>query len=313
MAHSRASEQGVRRQIAPSPLGAGGPPRARIRQHIRMRVGILGLGLMGASLALALRRARPALTLVGRDPDPDTMRRARALGVIEDGDPRTADVLFLAVPIAALPEVLAGLAGHRGVVTDLASTKAHVMRWATAAGVDLVGGHPMCGRELAGFDAADPDMFAGAPWVLTRDEPRVTDLVRAVGSLPVFLDPEHHDRLVAGVSHAAFVLSAAYVLALAGDPDWEEMQGVAGSGFRDVSRLAAGDPGLYAAIASTNREHLAEALRGVEAALARLRRHVEAGDGRLVELFEEARLARERWARGAAGVQAAADERGGQR
>jgi prephenate dehydrogenase len=278
-----------------------------------MRVGILGLGLMGSSFALALRRSRPDLSLVGDDPDAATMRRARALGLIEEGDPRTADLLVLAVPIAAMPEVLAGLGGRRGIVTDLASTKAHVLRWAAAAGVDLVGGHPMCGREQAGIDAADPDIFQGAPWVLTRDEPAVTGLVRAVGSWPVFMDAERHDRLVAGVSHAAFVLSAAYVLALAGDADWEAMQHVAGSGFRDVSRLAAGDPGLYAAIVSTNREHLVEALRGVEASLARMRRHLEAGDGRLVELFEEARLTRERWSRGASGVPAATDERGGQR
>ncbi|HYW27489.1 MAG TPA: prephenate dehydrogenase/arogenate dehydrogenase family protein [Terriglobales bacterium] len=273
-----------------------------------MRVGILGLGLMGSSFALALRRARPDLSLVGDDPDAVTMRRARGLGLVDEGDPRTADVLVLAVPIAAMPEVLAGLAGRRGVVTDMASTKAHVVRWAAAAGVDLVGGHPMCGREQAGIDAADPDIFQGAPWVLTRDEPTVTGLVDAVGSWPVFLDAERHDRLVAGVSHAAFVLSAAYVLALAGDRDWEAMQHVAGSGFRDMSRLAAGDPGLYAAIVSTNRAHLTDALRALEASLARMRRHVEAGDGRLVELFEEARLARERWSRGGKGATPAAGE-----
>jgi prephenate dehydrogenase len=267
-----------------------------------MRVGILGLGLMGASLARALRRVRPDLTLTGSDPDAATMRRALALGLVDEGDPRAADVVFLAVPIAAMPEVLAGLNGHRGVVSDLASTKARVMHWAAAAGVDLVGGHPMCGREQSGIDAADPDLFQGAPWVLTRDEPVVTELVRAVGSTPVFMDADFHDRLVAGVSHTAFMVSAAYVLALAGDADWDAMQQVAGSGFRDVSRLAAGDPGLYAAIASTNREHLVEALRGVEAALARMRRHLEAGDGRLVELFEEAQRARERWARGTSGV-----------
>ena len=278
-----------------------------------MRVGILGLGLMGSSLALALRRARPDLSLVGSDADVVTMRRALALGLVEEGDPRTADVVVLAVPIAAMPEALAGLSGRGGIVTDLASTKAHVMRWAAAAGVDLVGGHPMCGREQAGIDAADPDIFRGAPWVLTRDEPAVTGLVRAVGSSPVFMDAERHDRLVAGVSHAAFVLSAAYVLALSGDADWEAMQRVAGSGFRDMSRLAAGDPGLYAAIVSTNREHIADALRAVEAAVARARRHLEAGDGRLVELLEEARRTRERWARGPNGVPAAADERGSQR
>jgi prephenate dehydrogenase len=185
------------------------------------------------------------------------------------------------------------------VVTDLASTKARVMGWAAAAGVDLVGGHPMCGRELSGLAAADGALFENAPWILTRDDPLVAELVRAVGARPVFMDPDRHDRLVAGVSHAAFVLSTAYVLALAGSPDWADMQGVAGSGFREMSRLAAGDPELYAAIVSTNREPVAEAVRAAEASLARVRRHLEAGDARLVELFEEAKQARDRWTGGA--------------
>jgi prephenate dehydrogenase len=263
-----------------------------------MRVGILGLGLMGSSFALALRRAMPGVALVGRDSDAGTQTRALERGVVQAGDPTQSDVLVLATPISALPTILAGLAGHGGAVTDMASTKAHVMRWAAAAEVDLVGGHPMCGRERSGIGAADPDVFQGAPWVLTRDEPAVTELVRAVGATPVFMDAERHDRLVAGVSHAAFVLSAAYVLAMAGDAEWPEMQRVAGPGFRDMSRLAAGDPELYADIAGTNRDATLAAVRAVEGSLARFRRHLEAGDSRLVELFEEARRVRERWAGG---------------
>jgi prephenate dehydrogenase len=275
-----------------------------------MRIGIIGLGLMGGSLALALRAARPELELVGVDSDPATLRRALARGLVVAGDPAEAEVVVVAAPIPALPEVLARLAGHPGVVTDMASTKARVMRWAAAAGVDLVGGHPMCGSERSGLDAADAGLFAGAPWILTRDEPRVTDLVRAVGAVPVVMDADRHDHLVAGVSHAAFMLSAAYVLALAGDGEWPAMQEVAGTGFRDVSRLAGGDPQLYAAIASTNRERLTESVRAVESSLARLRRHLEAGDGRLVELFEEARRARERWERRPRAAVAAPSPRG---
>jgi prephenate dehydrogenase len=278
-----------------------------------MRIGIIGLGLMGGSLALALRAARPEVELVGADSDEATMRRARAGGLVVPGDPAEADVVVIAAPIPALPEILASLAGHPGVVTDMASTKVRVMRWAAAAGVDLVGGHPMCGSERSGLDAADAALFAGAPWILTRDEPRVVELVRAVGAVPLVMDAERHDHLVAGVSHAAFLLSAAYVLALAGDGEWPAMQEVAGTGFRDVSRLAAGDPELYAAIASTNRERMAESVRAVESSLARLRRHLEAGDGRLVELLEEARSARERWERRQRAPVAAARPRGGER
>jgi prephenate dehydrogenase len=260
-----------------------------------VRVGIVGLGLMGGSLALALRARRPDWELVGTDTDGSAMARALERGIVDEGSVRDVDLLVLAAPIPALPELLSGLGGCRAVVTDLASTKVRVMAWAAAAGVDLVGGHPMCGRELSGLEAAEAALFEGAPWVLTRDDPVVTGLVEAVGARPLFMDAEVHDRLVAGVSHAAFLLSAAYVLAMAGSPEWGEMQRVAGSGFREMSRLAAGDPELYAAIVSTNREPIVEAVRAAESSLARLRRHLEAGDPRLVELFEEAKQVRDRW------------------
>ncbi len=204
-------------------------------------------------------------------------------------------MVVLAAPIAALPQLLPDLAGCPGVVTDMASTKTRVLRWAAAAGVDLVGGHSMCGSERSGIEAADPDLFLDAPWVLIRDEPRVGDLMRAVGATPLVMDPELHDRLVAGVSHSAFLLSAAYVRSLAEEPEWELMR-LVGPGFRDMSRLAAGDPEFYAAVVATNREAILRSLSAVEASLAKLRRHVEAGDGCLVELLEEAKRVRQRWA-----------------
>jgi prephenate dehydrogenase len=179
----------------------------------------------------------------------------------------------------------------------MASTKGSVMEWASAAGIELVGGHPMCGKEQAGIDAADASIFEGAPWVLTSADPAVTELVESVGAHPLVMDAETHDRLVAGVSHAAFLLSVGYVLSLSGRSDWPEASKLAASGFRDMSRLAAGDPSLYAGIARTNRVHLMEQLDAITATLGRLRRHLDADDPRLVELFEEARSVRERWAK----------------
>jgi prephenate dehydrogenase len=171
------------------------------------------------------------------------------------------------------------------------------MEWAAAAGIDLVGGHPMCGKEKAGIDAADASVFKGAPWVLTQEEPVLVDLIEAVGAHPIVMDAESHDRLVAGVSHAAFLLSVGYVLALSRRKDWPEASRLAAGGFRDMSRLAAGDPQLYAGVTRTNRANLIEQLDLVAAELARLRRHLEADDPRLVELFEEAHAVRERWAK----------------
>ena len=260
---------------------------------------------MGSSFALALKGARPDVVLVGSDPNPVVVRKALERDVVSTANTdlspvEMADVVVVAAPINSLREVFAQLAARAPgrPVTDMASTKAAVVEWAAAEGIDLVGGHPMCGKETSGIDAADPAMFEGAPWVLTRDEPDVTSLVTAVGAHPVFLDPVEHDRLVAGVSHAAFLLSVGYVLALSRRKDWPEASKLAAGGFRDMSRLAAGDPDLYAGVARTNREAILELLDGVIKELGRLYRHIETDDPRLVELFEEARAVRERWAKG---------------
>jgi prephenate dehydrogenase len=101
--------------------------------------------------------------------------------------------------------------------------------------------------------------------------------------------------LVAGVSHAAFLLSVGYVLALSRRKDWPEASRLAAGGFRDMSRLAAGDPDLYAGVTKTNRDNLVEMLDAISAELVKLRRHLEADDPRLVELFEEAKSVRDRW------------------
>jgi prephenate dehydrogenase len=267
-------------------------------------VAIVGLGLMGSSLALALKEARPDLVVVGSDRDPSTVLKAVERGIVVSASAdlavlEMAEIVVLAVPILALREVFAKLgtkvAGK--VVTDMASTKVTVLEWASSSGIDLVGGHPMCGKETAGIDAADPSIFKGAPWILTKDDPVVTRLVESVGAHPLVMAAETHDRLVAGVSHAAFMLSVGYVLSLSARSDWPEASRLAASGFRDMSRLAAGDPSLYAGIARTNRAQLLEQLDAISATLARLRRHLEADDPRLIELFEEARAVRDRWTR----------------
>jgi len=230
---------------------------------------------MGASFAEALRPSRPGIEIVGIDSNPATLATALERGIIREPGIEGADVIVLAVPPLAIRDLLPNLPRH-ALVTDMASTKARIMTWAAESGVDFVGGHPMCGRELSGIDAADPDLFRGAPWVLTRIDSRVEALVRAVGP-------------------SAFILSAAYALAVAGSREWPEMAGIASTGFRDMTRLAAGSAEMYAGIAATNAENIVEWLLLIEKQVAKLRRHIEAGDPRLAELFEEAREKRERW------------------
>ena len=267
-------------------------------------VAVVGLGLMGSSFALALKKARPDVTIVGSDRNPLVVRKALDRGIVASANTdlsvvEMAEVVMVGAPLNAMRELFAQLAVKAAgkPITDMASTKATVMEWAAAEGIDLVGGHPMCGKETSGIDHAEADLFERAPWVLTRDDGWITELVEAVGAHPVVMDAVTHDRLVAGVSHTAFLLSVGYVLALSRREDWPQASRLAAGGFRDMSRLAAGDPDLYAGVARTNRQNLVEMLDAVSAELARLRRHLEADDPRLVELFEEARDVRERWAK----------------
>ena len=259
---------------------------------------------MGSSFALALKKARPDIVVVGSDRNPLVVRKALDRDIVSTANTdlsvvEMADVVIVGAPIGAMRELFAklGALSEGKPVTDMASTKADVVEWAAAEGIELVGGHPMCGKETSGIDAADPSMFEHAPWVLTRDEPRITELVEAVGAHPIVMDAVTHDRLVAGVSHAAFLLSVGYVLALSRRQEWPDASRLAAGGFRDMSRLAGGDPDLYAGVVRTNRENLIEMLDAISAELSRLRRHLEADDPRLIELFEEARSVRERWAR----------------
>ena len=268
-------------------------------------VAVIGLGLMGSSFALALKEARPDTVIVGADTDPATLRKALDRGVVASASAdasvaEIADIIVIGAPIRAMREIFVSLRGgtEGKLVTDMASTKVDVMGWAAAAGIDLIGGHPMCGKEMSGIAAADASLFKDAPWVVTREDPRLSELIRAVGAHPIVMDAETHDRLVAGVSHAAFLLSVGYVLALSRRADWPEASRLAAGGFRDMSRLAAGDPELYGGVTRTNRANLIEQLDAISAELTRLRRHLEADDPRLVELFEEARAVRERWAKG---------------
>src|SRR5258708_2197176 len=133
--------------------------------------------------------------------------------------------------------------------------------------------------------------------VIVGSDPESRELREAVGATTIGTDAETHAGLVAGVSHAAFLLSVGYVLAVSRRSDWPEASRLAAGGFRDMSRLAAGDPELYAGVTRTNRAHLIEQLDAVAAGLARLRRHLRACGPPLVELFEEAHAVRERWAK----------------
>jgi prephenate dehydrogenase len=248
------------------------------------RANVVGLGLVGGSVALGLRTLGWRVT--GDDADDSTVEQARARGVIDAVglDPR-AEITFVAVPVlATADQVKRALAETAGAVTDVASVKA-----AICAAVDdsrFVGGHPMAGSELDGLEGAQGDLFEGAVWVLTpaahSDDTvfaNVASVVRSLGAEVVALAPERHDQLVAVVSHVPH-LTAATLMGLASDRAEEHaaLLRLAAGGFRDMTRVASGRPGIWLDICAENRPAIVDALDQLIGGLAEMRDIIGADD-----------------------------------
>jgi prephenate dehydrogenase len=194
-----------------------------------------------------------------------------------------------------------------------------VLEWAREllpGTTDFVGGHPMAGREKSGPTAATRDLFQSAIYCLTPTttvRPQALELVEAMvvqtGAKVYYIDPHEHDAYVAGVSHLPFTLSAALVEAVSRSPAWREMMPLAANGFRDMTRLAAGDVVMHRDIAMTNRAALGRWLGETAQLLLEIREHLAAGDTAQIEaLFERARATREEWAASKPGTRPGEDD-----
>ncbi|MFN2505896.1 MAG: prephenate dehydrogenase/arogenate dehydrogenase family protein [Acidimicrobiales bacterium] len=262
------------------------------------RAVIVGTGLIGGSIGLALRERGWKVT--GRDADPDRARRALELGALDFvGHDPDADVTFVATPVSVIVEEALRALSDGGVVTDVGSVKGPVV-----AGVNdsrFVGGHPMAGSEQEGVEGATADLFDGATWVLT---PRldtdgdaytqVRSVISALGAEVIALPPERHDELVAMVSHVPHLTAASLMmLAAEGAEEHAAMLRLAAGGFRDMTRVAAGHPGIWPDICAENREAIVGALDQLAGVLAGMRELVVMGDrAGLLEALERARHAR---------------------
>lgn len=269
-----------------------------------MRVAVIGTGLIGTSVALALREHGASVWLA--DTDPEAVRLAASLGA---GEPLlaagpglgpemgAADIAVLAVPPAAVAATLAA-AQARGLAacyTDVASVKQLPVTQARALGCDLtsfVPGHPLAGREKHGPAAARADLFLGRTWALcpppeTSEQAvaTITTLVRTCGAVPVRADAAAHDRWVALVSHAPHLVAAAMAARLEAAP--AEALDLAGQGLRDVTRIAAGDTSLWTQILAANAGPVAEVLAAVAADLAEAARMLTDGDPKSVATLLE--------------------------
>lgn len=253
------------------------------------RVAVAGLGLMGGSLALALRGKCQAV--IGVDNDPDVIRQAAGmklaatLGNVDAGLLEGADLVVLAAPISGILDLLARLPDlHHGkaVVVDLASTKSEIVQAMERlpGRFDPMGGHPMCGKEKGSLAYSEAGLYAGAPFALVplnrtsgRARRLVSQMVQAVGASPLWMAAATHDWMVAATSHLPFLV--ANVLAAMTPP---EAAPLAGPGFRSTTRVGETDAGMMTEIMRSNRDNILLALAGYRSALGRLEAMLSCGD-----------------------------------
>jgi prephenate dehydrogenase len=278
-------------------------------------VTIIGLGLIGGSIGLALRQAKKsAWEIVGYSRRQETVANAVNAGAIERGQAnlkdavKEADLVIVATPVLTVKEIFSGMALHLPsgcIVTDTGSTKVRVMKWAEEIlppTVDFVGGHPMAGRETYGIEAATAELFRGCTYCLTssvtasrKSIDTVTSMVKKLGARPLLIDPQEHDNLVAGISHLPVLLSAALVSLTSRNRSWSKMSKLAASGYYDLSRLASGSPEVNAHICLSNREAIVDWIDKFSQELDRYRQMVAEGDKRLEQALTEANEARQEW------------------
>jgi prephenate dehydrogenase len=289
------------------------------------QVTIIGLGLIGSSIGIGLRRwasndgkRTPVLSVTGFDLDLEHQNYSKKIKAVDSTEwditkaVRDADMVVVAVPPMAVEEVFRSIAPHLkagAIVTDVTSTKVQIMEWAREILTEtthFIGGHPMAGKAQS-IEGADGDLFKEATWCIVpsvgADDnavQTVLGMVNALGAEPMFIDAHEHDGFVGGISHLPFLLSIALMRVVSKDAAWRDMKFLTAGGFRDVSRLAAGSPEMHRDICSTNREAITrwldQAIDELQHARSLIAAGSDEGDETLLARFREARDARADWA-----------------
>lgn len=260
-------------------------------------IAILGIGLVGGSLALAAKR-RLGARVIGFDPDPEIRSKALELGVIDDAADSVAAavaadgaIVFCAAPVAALPDLVEAAleaSTDQTVITDVGSTKRDLVAGLRAeqAGRRFIGGHPLAGAESAGVENSRAELFEGARWYLTPTDQtddvlyhRLQQAIAELGARPQAIDPETHDLLMATVSHLPHVLANALVSQAAETlAARSERMPEVGPSFRDTTRVAGANPAIWNDIFASNSEAVADSIDEVVTRLQEASRLIRTGD-----------------------------------
>ena len=280
------------------------------------QLGLIGCGMMGGSFALALKRAGLVKRVVGYSKSPSTTERARQLGVIDVEAPSAllavsgADLVLLAVPVSATEatfKAIRHLVRGDVLIVDVGSTKREVIDAARRVLKDQVGvfvpAHPIAGKELAGVEHADPELYHGRQVILTPIERTLTaqldkahKLWTALGCHVKQMSPEAHDAAYAAVSHLPHLVAFALMNGISSQQQAEDFLSLAGPGFRDFTRIAASDPVVWRDILMSNREELLAQSRLFQRALHALETAINADNPDALEaLIDQASSARAHW------------------
>jgi prephenate dehydrogenase len=280
------------------------------------QLGLIGCGLMGGSFAMAIKRAGLVKRVVGYSKSPSTTERARQMGVIDIEAPSAllavsgADIVLIAVPVAATEATFKSikhLVTPNMLIMDVGSTKCDVIEAARRALRDQIGlfvpAHPIAGKELAGVDNADADLYKGRQIILTPTErthavqlERAEAVWTALGCKVRKMSPEQHDAAFAAVSHLPHLLSFALMNAISGQPQGADFLSLAGPGFRDFSRIAASDPKVWRDILLSNRQELLAQSQLLQRNLQAMEQLIRDGNSEaLEELIAHASQTRSQW------------------
>ncbi|OZI61530.1 prephenate dehydrogenase [Bordetella genomosp. 11] len=292
-----------------------GPADARVPAPPIPVLAVVGVGLIGGSFAAALRRAGHVGRVLGVGRNGPSLERARELGLIDEAVDAAeaaarADLIMLAAPVGTFGAILAEMRAALkpgAIVTDAGSTKVTVAQAARAAlgerVASFIPGHPIAGAEKIGPDAADPGLYTGRSVILTplpenlaADVARVRAAWEACGARVLDMDAAEHDQVLASVSHMPHFLAAVYVAQVARSADCRRRLAIAGTGFRDFTRIAAGSAEMWRDIFLSNRAAMKAELAQVRAVLDEAEQALDAGDGAALEaLLEEAARFRRDW------------------
>ncbi|MBW4056331.1 MAG: prephenate dehydrogenase/arogenate dehydrogenase family protein [Proteobacteria bacterium] len=278
------------------------------------RLTVIGVGLIGGSFALALRRAGVVGRITGVDTDRNNLARALSLGIVDEiaedavAGVSGADVVFISVPVCAIAAVVKSISAALPVgciVTDGGSVKTAVVSQCDALvppGCSFVGGHPIAGTEHSGAAAAFPELFMRKRCVITSGMTStpaaletVSRLWSAAGADVCCMEPGHHDRIFAEISHLPHAIAYTLVHAVGmADVEGENVLSYSAGGFRDFTRIASSDPVMWRDIALMNREALLASIDGFSDSLADLRRRIDSSDqAGLTEFFTTAKQFRD--------------------